>query len=88
MTLFRVSLWAYREILHLNLTITLESNFTHLFQPTQASAILLPPVANTEGSGKVGWVSSLSLRTILVDKPRPKMPLPGWKGQNPTIIVR
>lgn len=66
---------------------TQEGNFTHLLQPTEASAILLSPDANTEGSRKVGWGSSLSLRAILVDKPRPKMPLPKRKSQTPAVTV-
>ena len=64
-----------------------EGNFTHLFQPKEASAILLSPAANTEGSRRVGWGSSLSLRATLVDKPRPKMPLPKQKHQTLAVTI-
>lgn len=75
------------EIFHLNLIVTWEGNFTHLLQPTEASAILLSPAANTFGSQKVGESSSLSLRTRLADKPRPKMPLPERKNRTPAMTM-
>ena len=62
--------------LHLTLEVTGQSDFTHLLQPTEASASLLSPAASTEGSGKEERGSSLSLRTMLADKPRPRTPLP------------
>lgn len=62
--------------MHPTLEVTGQSDFTYLLQPTEASASLLSPAASIEGSGKEERGSSLSLRAMLADKPRPKTPLP------------